>query len=223
MHLDGASGAFTPMHRAQIIGVVPDFSINSIRTRIAPAAFFFDPRQLRTINVRLDGHGLPETLAAIDRLCKEANRAGPISLTFLDTFIESRYLDISREAELFAVFALIAVSIAALGLLGLAVFFAEQRTKEIGIRKAMGAETTIIVRMLAWQFAKPVLWANLLAWPVAFFAMRHWLNGFAYRVPLKPWPFLLAGALALVITLLTVSVQSLATARANPVSALRYE
>lgn len=102
-------------------------------------------------------------------------------------------------------------------------FFAEQRTKEIGIRKAMGAETATIVLMLAWQFARPVLWANLLAWPAAFLAMHHWLNGFAYRIPLEPSPFLLAGALALIITLLTVSVHSLATARAKPVSALRYE
>lgn len=223
MHLGGSAGGFTPMHPAQIIGVVPDFPMNSIRTRIAPAVFFFDPLQLGLISVRLDGYDLPEALAAIDRLWRTTGAVGPIRRTFLDTVIKERYRDISREAELFAAFALIAVSIAALGLLGLAAFFAEQRTKEIGIRKAMGAETATIVRMLAWQFAQPVLWANLLAWPAAFLAMRHWLNGFAYRIPLEPWPFLLAGVLALSITLLTVSMHSLATARAKPVAALRYE
>jgi putative ABC transport system permease protein len=222
-HLDATGHGFTPIHRAQIIGVVADFPMNSIRNRIEPAAFFYDPRQLGLINVRLDGYDQPEALAAIDRLCSAIGAVEPVKRIFLNTVINERYRDISREAELFALFALIAVAIAALGLLGLAVFFAEQRTKEIGIRKAMGAETATIVRMLVWQFARPVLWANLLAWPAAFVAMRQWLNGFAYRIPLEPWPFLVAGALALIITLLTVSVQSLTTARAKPVSALRYE
>lgn len=140
------------MHSAQIIGVVPDFPVDSIRTRIKPAAFFFDPRQLRTINIRVDGHHLPEVLSAIHRLWKSTDASRPITLTFLDTYVENLYIDISHEAELFAAFALIAVSIAALGLLGLALFFAEQRTKEIGIRKTMGAGTAAIVRMLAWKF-----------------------------------------------------------------------
>ncbi len=222
-HMTGSRGAQTPRHAARIIGVVPDFPMNSIRTLIEPAAFLFDPGRQRLINIRLSGHDVPEALAAIQQLWKKTGSSGPIRSTFLEPIIESRYRDISREGELLTVFTCIAVSIAALGLLGLAAFFAEQRTKEIGIRKAMGADTAVIVRMLAWQFARPVIWANLIAWPATFLFVRHWLHGFAYRVPLSPWPFVVAGALALVIALVTVSAQSLATARARPVTALRYE
>ena len=120
-------------------------------------------------------------------------------------------------------FAVIAILISCLGLFGLALFTAEQRTKEIGIRKSMGATRTDILRLMLWQFARPVLWANLIAWPVAYFAVRRWLDGFAYRIELEPWMFLAASGLALAIALLTVIGHALLVARAHPVSALRYE
>jgi putative ABC transport system permease protein len=108
-------------------------------------------------------------------------------------------------------------------LFGLSTFNAERRTKEIGIRKAVGADTGSIVRLFCWEFAKPILWANLIAWPVAYYFMNNWLNGFAYRIDLEFWIFLAAGAAALLIALATVTVQSLIAARQKPITALRYE
>ena len=113
--------------------------------------------------------------------------------------------------------------IAALGLFGLSAHSAEQRTKEIGIRKAMGASRTDVLRMLLWQFAKPVLWANLIAWPAAGYLMHRWLQGFAHHVDLDPLIFVAASAVALVIALATVAGHALLVARAKPVAALRYE
>ena len=109
------------------------------------------------------------------------------------------------------------------GRFGLAAFTAERRTKEIGIRKVLGAQTLDIVRLLVWQFSKPVVIANIIAWPVAWWLMRDWLNGFDARVPLGPLPFLLAGGLALAIAIGTVATHAIRIARANPIHALRYE
>jgi putative ABC transport system permease protein len=115
------------------------------------------------------------------------------------------------------------VAIGALGLLGLAVFTAERRTREIGLRKVMGASRWDILRFLGWQFARPVLLANLIAWPLAYFFMRHWLEGFAYHISLSPLVFIGASVLALVIALVTVSGHAALVARARPTEALRYE
>ena len=124
---------------------------------------------------------------------------------------------------MFAAFALLAVLVACLGLFGLAAFTTERRTKEIGIRKVLGARTRDIVRLLAWQFSKPVIVANLIAWPVAWWAMREWLNTFDARIDLGPAPFVLAGLLALVIAIGTIAGHAFKVARANPIHALRYE
>jgi putative ABC transport system permease protein len=124
---------------------------------------------------------------------------------------------------IFAAFAAVALLLAGLGLFGLAGFTVERRTREIGIRKAMGAETGDVTRLLLWQFAKPVLWANLIAWPVAGYIMYRWLLGFAYRVDLEPWLFVAASLVALAIAMLTVSTHSVLVARAKPITALRHE
>ncbi|MGZ8351199.1 MAG: ABC transporter permease, partial [Allosphingosinicella sp.] len=127
------------------------------------------------------------------------------------------------RAQTFAAFALLAIIVACLGLFGLAAFTAERRTKEIGIRKVLGARTRDIVRLLVWQFSKPIIIANLIAWPVAWWAMRDWLNGFDARIDLGPVPFVLAGLVALVIAVGTVAGHALRISRANPIHALRYE
>jgi putative ABC transport system permease protein len=124
---------------------------------------------------------------------------------------------------MFACFALVALFIACLGLFGLSAFTAERRTKEIGIRKALGAGRGEMVRMLLWQFTRPVLWANLLAWPAGYFVMSRWLHSFAYRIDLAVWMFVVAGGVAISIAWLTVSLHAFAVARARPVEALRYE
>jgi putative ABC transport system permease protein len=130
---------------------------------------------------------------------------------------------VTRQGVLFALFAAIAVALSCLGLLGLSSFTAERRTKEIGVRKAMGATHGAILTMLLWQFSKPVMWANLLAWPIAALAMNRWLHGFTYHIRLEGWMFIGAAVIALVIALATVSLHSMAVARAKPVAALRYQ
>ncbi len=213
------------LHSAHVIGVVPDFSMDTVEHRIEAQGFLVSAQDplFDLISVKLTGHRLPETLSAIDRLWKSTGSKDPINRNFLDERIQIMYLAMLREAQLFGVFAAVAVVLACLGLLGLAASVAELRTHEIGIRKALGADTGDIIQMLLRQFARPVLGANLIAWPVAAGAMRDWLHSFAYHVDLALWLFPAAGGLALVIALLTVSSQSVLVARAKPVAALRYE
>jgi len=141
----------------------------------------------------------------------------------MDQMLNGLYADILRQTKLFAAFSGVAIIVASLGLLGLAVFTAQSRTREIGLRKVMGASRSDILRFISWQFARPVLLANLVAWPLAWFFMQRWLEGFAYHVELGLLTFLAASGLALVIALVTVAGHALLVARAKPVEALRYE
>jgi putative ABC transport system permease protein len=149
-----------------------------------------------------------------------------------DTAIRRRFQDESfdrffnsdeREGRIFGIFVGIAIFIACLGLFGLASFTAERRTREIGVRKVFGARTRDIVRLLLWQFSKPVLLANLIAWPVAWYYLQDWLKGYAYRIPLSPLYFLAAGLVALLVAWVTVIFHTVWIARASPIHALRYE
>ena len=210
--------------RYEIIGVVADFSGESVRQGIYPMYYFNTAGWLSRLNVRLRGSAVPETLRAIDKLWNQIpGQTRPISRRFYDEYVQSIYASLIRQRTIFAGFAMVALLLAGLGLFGLAGFTVERRTREIGIRKAMGAETGDVTRLLMWQFAKPVLWANVLAWPVAGYIMYRWLLGFAYRIDLEPWPFAAASLVALVIAMLTVSTHSILVARAKPVAALRYE
>ncbi|HMJ94078.1 MAG TPA: FtsX-like permease family protein, partial [Allosphingosinicella sp.] len=150
-------------------------------------------------------------------------REVPFNAHYSEDVVQELYDAEDARAKTFAGFAVLAVIVACLGLFGLAAFTAERRTKEIGIRKVLGARSRDIVRLLAWQFSKPVIIANLIAWPVAWWAMRDWLNSFDARITLGPTPFLLAGALALAIAIGTIAGHALRVARANPIHALRYE
>jgi putative ABC transport system permease protein len=206
-----------------IVAVVPDFSINSVEHKITPSLYYSNSKAYNIISVKLTGRGIPEALRSIDRLWATIDGTTPVDRFFLDEYIQSLYLDMLREAQLFGAFSCVAVLLACLGLVGLSASATERRTKEIGIRKVMGARTIDIVRLLVWQFIRPVLWANVIAWPVAAFLMSRWLRGFAYHVDLELWPFLAASSLALLSALLTVGAQSYLVARNKPVAALRYE
>jgi len=206
-----------------VIGVIPDFPMDSIRQAVKPTLYYVNQSMLGVLSIRLVGRRIPETLQAIDRLWSRSGQPSPIDRSFLDDFYRQLYAEINLQAWLFGVFAAIAVFLACLGLFGLSVFTVQRRTKEIGIRKAMGANSGDILRLLLWQFTQPVLWANLIAWPIAALALSRWLHGFAYHVELEPWMFAAAGAAALMIAVFTVGTHCLVVARGNPVSALRYE
>jgi putative ABC transport system permease protein len=206
-----------------IIGVAPDFPNSSVHEPVDPQVFYSGTGHFLLASVKLTGRQIPETLAAIDRLWKHLGEPKPIQRVFVDRYVQDQYAGDIKQGQMFAGFALVALFIACLGLFGLSAFTAERRTKEIGIRKAMGAGRGEMVRMLLWQFTRPVLWANLLAWPAGYFVMSRWLHSFAYRIDLAVWMFVVAGGVAISIAWLTVSLHAFAVARARPVEALRYE
>jgi putative ABC transport system permease protein len=206
-----------------VVGIVPDFTIGTVRNAIEPTAYYIQPQASFALVLKLDGQTIPETMRALEAEWKKAASGGPLIGQFMSQIINERYADIQRQTRLFAAFSAVAIVIASLGLLGLAVFTAERRTREIGLRKVMGASRADILRFIGWQFARPVLLANLLAWPVAWFFMRRWLEGFAYHVDLGLSTFLAASGLALLIALITVLGHTLLVARSKPAEALRYE
>ncbi len=206
-----------------IIGVVPDFPNSSVHEPADPMVFHTSSGHFLLASVKLTGQQIPETLATIDRLWRRLGEPRPIQREFVDRYVQDQYSGDIEQGQMFAGFAFVALFIACLGLFGLSAFTAERRTKEIGIRKAMGAGRGEMVRMLLWQFTRPVLWANLVAWPVGYFIMNRWLHGFAYRIDLSWWMFVVAGGVAVAIAWLTVSAHAFAVARARPVESLRYE
>ena len=210
-------------YTAEIIGVVTDFPMGSIRDPIGPTVFYVQPNLFQLMSVKLSGRQIPETLASIDLLWKRLGNTRPVSRFFFDQQVEDTYRDMIRQQQLMTALETVALLIACLGLFGIAAFSSERRTKEIGIRKVMGAETRDIMRMLLWQFSRPVFYGSLIAWPVAAFIMHRWLQGFAYHVELGPWLFIATTALTLVIALITVSAHCWPVARAKPAAALRYE
>jgi putative ABC transport system permease protein len=205
-----------------IIGVVGDSRFRTVRQPI-------DPIMFRNVNqgpswaiVRYNGD--PATVhAGLEREWKKITNEVPFTAKFSEDIIGEAYKAEDSRAKIFAAFALLAVVIGCLGLFGLAAFTAERRTKEIGIRKVLGARTRDIVRLLVWQFSRPVIVANLIAWPVAWWLMRDWLNKFDDRITLGPAPFVTAALIALTIAIVTVVGHAFKVGRANPIHALRYE
>ena len=216
------SGLPTP-RPSMVVGVVGDFTLGSIRNQIPPQIFDVYPDKSQFVLLKLDGRVLPETLKALQALWRTTGHNRPADFGFESGYVQDHYKDILIQSAAIAVCSALAVVIACLGLFALAAFTTERRIKEIGVRKAMGAGTFDVVRLLLWQFTKPVLWANLIAWPLAFWVMDHWLHGFAYRVDLPVWLFLAASAAAVLIAWATVAIHAWLAARAAPATALRYE
>lgn len=205
-----------------VIGVVQDFHFESLHIPVRPLLFFVSPMP-GVVAVRVQPGTLNESIAAIENTWKQFGPNVPFEYDFLDTSLQALYDAEERTGRLFTVFAGLAIFIACLGLLGLAAFSAEQRTKEIGIRKALGASMTSVLVLVSKDFLKLVGVAFVLAVPVAYFAMDAWLSDFAYRVNMGVGVFLLAGGLALAIAVLTIGSQSIKAARSNPAKALRHE
>jgi putative ABC transport system permease protein len=205
-----------------IVGVVRDSRFRSVKLPLDP--ILFENVNSGHTNLVVRYHGDPRTVRAnVERVWKGITNEVPFNAKFSDDIMAELYKAEDARAKTFAAFALLSVIVGCLGLFGLAAFTAERRTKEIGIRKVLGARVRDIVRLLVWQFSKPVIVANLIAWPVAWWVMRGWLNGFEARIALGPTPFLLAGGLALLIAVITVAGHAYRVARSNPIHALRYE
>ena len=205
-----------------IVGVVNDVRFGSIHEPITPIMYTMRRNFFGDIMVRFSGDPA-QIRNQIEAIWTRNIPQVPFSAEFADDIVGELYDREEARGQLFAAFALLAVVIACLGLFGLAAFTAERRTKEIGIRKVFGARSRDIIRLLAWQFSKPVIVANLIAWPIAWWVMRDWLNGFDSRIRLGPTPFLFAGLLALAIALGTIAGHALKVSRSNPIQALRYE
>jgi putative ABC transport system permease protein len=206
-----------------IIGVIPDARFRSAHEAVQPSIYRFSRRAHSWMMVRYADADPTAVRNAVEGAWKRIAADVPFTAEFSEDIIAELYAAEEARAKTFAAFALLAIVIACLGLFGLAAFTAERRTKEIGIRKVFGATVRDIVKLLAWQFSKPVIVANLIAWPAAWWVMRDWLNGFDARIPLGPTPFVLAGLLALAIAIGTIAGHAIKVARANPIHALRYE
>ncbi|MET0308164.1 MAG: FtsX-like permease family protein [Sphingomonas sp.] len=205
-----------------IIGVVADSRFRTIATPIEPIMFLFDRANVDWLVARYSGDPMAAR-AGIETVWRRYAPDVPFDADFSDQVMARTYKRMDARAQMFGMFALLAVIIGCLGLFGLAAFTAERRTKEIGIRKVLGARTFDIVRLLVWQFTRPVVIANLIAWPVAWWVMRDWLNQYDARIALGPLPFVGAGLVALLIAVATIGAHAFRVARTNPVYALRYE
>ena len=207
-----------------VIGVVKDFHLQSLKDEIRPAAFvLLNEPEAEFLSVKFYPRDISKTIKYLSAEWKNFGQAKPMEYSFFDEYFAEAYQSEIQSEKVFTIFAMLAIIIACLGLFGLAAFTAEQRTKEIGIRKVLGASITDIVKMLSKEFLILVALANLAAWPAAYFIMKNWLSDFAYKTELGVNIFLFAGVTVLAIALLTVSYQAVKSAFANPVKSLKYE
>ena len=209
--------------KGAIIGVIKDFHYQSLRSPVRPLSMRIEPNGCDQISVNVRSANLPATVAAIENKWKTVIPNQPFSYFFVDEFFDRQYRGEDRFGKLFLYFAVLAIFISCLGLLGLASYSTLQRTKEIGVRKVLGASVAGIVNLLSKEFLLLVGIAFLIATPLSGFLMTRWLKDFSYRIPVSWWIFVLAGALALLIALLTISFQAIRAAVANPIKSLRTE
>ncbi|MCI0695559.1 ABC transporter permease [candidate division KSB1 bacterium] len=207
-----------------VIGVVKNFHFLSLHNEIAPVILHVNPNwPIRYILVKIANAEMPQTLALLRDTWHRISPNAPFEFYFLDEDVENQYRAEMRWGKIVGYASILAIFIACLGLFGLATLTAAKRIKEIGIRKVLGASVAGLAGLLSKDFVKLVLLANLVAWPIAWYAMNKWLQNFAYRTDINWWVFALAGGLAMLIALLTVSTQAIKAALANPVDSLRYE
>ena len=207
-----------------VIGVVEDFHYASLRETIQPAAIGYRQWFYNNLALRIRPDNWVETRRFLEETWRKFMPADiPFTCSFMNEDLATIYRAEEQTGKLVTLFSGLAILLACLGLYGLAAFTAERRTREIGIRKTLGASVSSIVLLLTKDFLKLVLISNFIAWPIAYYTTNQWLQSFAYRIELNTWPFILSGLSALLIALLTVSYQAIKAARTNPVETLRYE
>jgi putative ABC transport system permease protein len=206
-----------------IVGVVPDVQYHSLREEMEPIIYSMTRTGHSSLIVRYSSSEAGRIAEQVGQVWRRQLPDVPFESFFVEDAVAQLYQAEEARGYAFAASAALAIIVGCLGLYALAAFSAERRVKEIGIRKVLGARTRDIVRLLVWQFSKPVILANLIAWPVAWWVMRSWLNGFQDRISLNPALFLLAGLAAFAIAVVTVVGHAVKVARAHPIHALRYE
>ncbi|MCE7065632.1 ABC transporter permease [Dyadobacter sp. CY326] len=207
----------------KIVGVIKDFHFRSLQEKIKPLTMRIEPGGSQLVSIKIDGGNIKETVAAVEQKWKTVMPERPFSYYFMDEFFDRQYRGEERFEKLFFNFAILAIFISCLGLLGLASYSTMQRTKEIGVRKVMGASTGSIVGLLSKDFLKLVLIAFVIASPIAYYGMHRWLENFAYKTDIYWWIFAAAAILSAAIAFATVSFQSIRAALMNPVKSLRSE
>jgi putative ABC transport system permease protein len=207
-----------------IVGIAKDFNFNSLHYKME-TMFMFNQKEygLNTVSIKINGARSSQAISYIQSIWKELFPDHPFEYQFLDAHFEELYRADSQVSRIVSILAALAIIISCLGLFGLASYSAEKRIREIGIRKVMGASVQSLVSLLSLQFIGLVGIANLIAWPLAWFGLRQWLQDYAYHISINLWIFLLAGLVAVLIALVTVSFQALKVAIANPVNSLRTE
>ena len=206
-----------------MLGIVKDFHFKSLHDKIGPLVIFQEPNWANRFVIRAQARNATQAVAAVKRTWARLVPGTPLEYDFMDENFDALYKDDMQTSTLILMFALIAVFISAMGLFGLAAFAAEQRTKEIGIRKVLGATISNISRLLSMEFVKLVIISMIIAFPIAQWAFSHWMENFAYRIGISWWIYGLAGLFALLIALGTVSFQAIKAAMANPVNSLRSQ
>ena len=213
---------FLGLH-GQIVGVMKDYHFLKVSSKIEPLALYLTEGTINNIIMRIKPGNLASTMGQLTEAWHKVYSDYPFEFKFLNEDLDNMYRSETRMFDLLKYFAIVAIIIACLGLYGLASFAAEQRTKEIGIRKVLGASEFNLAFLISKEFLILVSLSNLIAWPLAFYFMKNWLDTFAYRIDLSVYFFITAGVIALIITILTVSYQALKAAYSNPVKSLRYE
>lgn len=224
-YLSGLSSTNQVTPKYDIIGVIKNFNYESLHQKIRPLIIGMFQRGGfgRFVSVRISPNNYQSTIEFLSNTWKKYAGNEAFEYNFLDQNLQHLYKADERTSKIAAVFSVLAILIACLGLLGLAAFITEQRTKEIGIRKVLGASVPELISLLSTEFVKWVIIANIIAWPLAYYIMNNWLKDFAYRINISFWIFAISGLLAILIALLTVSLYAIKAATANPIKSLRYE
>ncbi len=207
----------------KIIGVVKNFHHQPLDRMIRPVVMRLLPRRTEFLIAKISSADISSTISFIEKTWKEVIPSFPFEYRFLDADFEEMYAEEERTGNVLKSFALIAIMIACMGIYGLASFTAEQRTKEIGVRKVLGASVSSIVNLLSKEFLILVAVSNLISWPLSYYLMNNWLQSYPYRTSIGVWTLLMPTLLALILTLLTVGYQVIKAARSNPITSLRYE
>ena len=212
-----------PFAKREIVGIIDDLNFESLHSKIQPTMFLIYPGECNRLLIKVSPSNAESTINRLQAICNSFYPEQIFEFHFLDTKLDLLYQSDKNTFRLMGYFTALAVIIACMGLFGLALFMMRSRTKEIGIRKVLGASIIHILISLTKDFTIWIIIAYIIALPVAFYGINEWLQNFAYRIDITIWPFILTGALTLFIALITVGYQAIKAASANPIKSLKYE